>query len=134
VVARAYLDSSAIVRWVVREPGWGELAGYLGAHPELFTSRLAFVELGRVLMRLGDGERAQFRERVDDLLGRISIVEVTPSIASAAGSIGPQSLRSLDAIHLASYAALRPDVEALVTYDARLADAARAIGGQVAAP
>ena len=37
-------------------------------------------------------------------------------------------LRSLDAIHLASALALAEDLEGIVTYDARLAEGAEALG------
>lgn len=44
-----------------------------------------------------------------------------------------QNLR-LDAIHLATVLSLAGDVDRLITYDARLAEAASASGVEVAAP
>ena len=73
-------------------------------------------------------------KRVEDVLGRISAIGLDLSIVAAAGSIGPAALRTLDAIHLASAAALGDDLEALVTYDSRMADASRALGMPEAAP
>jgi antitoxin (DNA-binding transcriptional repressor) of toxin-antitoxin stability system len=46
----------------------------------------------------------------------------------------PAELRSLDAIHLATALLIREDVETLLTYDNRLAAAAREHGLVVAAP
>ena len=46
----------------------------------------------------------------------------------------PADLRSLDAIHLASARHLGPTVKQIVTYDERMAQAARASGWSVAAP
>jgi hypothetical protein len=43
-------------------------------------------------------------------------------------------LRSLDAIHLATALLIRDDVETVLTYDARLRDAAEAHGLPTAAP
>jgi predicted nucleic acid-binding protein len=43
-------------------------------------------------------------------------------------------LRTLDAIHLASALAIRDELEAFVTYDSRLADAARSAGLSVISP
>ncbi len=47
---------------------------------------------------------------------------------------GPRSLRSLDAIHLATALSITPEIDALVTYDDRLRDAALESGLQVEAP
>ena len=49
-------------------------------------------------------------------------------------AIGPPLLRTLDAIHLATALALVPDLDAFVTYDDRLAEAARALGLPVVRP
>lgn len=43
-------------------------------------------------------------------------------------------LRTLDAIHLATALRLGSDLDAVVTYDNRLAEAARTLGLPVAAP
>jgi predicted nucleic acid-binding protein len=46
----------------------------------------------------------------------------------------PADLRSLDALHLASASQLGPSVSEIVTYDVRMAEAARATGWSVASP
>jgi predicted nucleic acid-binding protein len=46
----------------------------------------------------------------------------------------PAQLRSLDAIHLASARHLGAAVEQIVTYDERMAHAAKAAGWSVASP
>ena len=71
---------------------------------------------------------------VTRLLDDLVIVALEPDVAAAAATIGPPTLRTLDAIHLASAAALGSDLEALVTYDRRLAEAARGLGMPVASP
>lgn len=68
------------------------------------------------------------------LLDDLVILGLEPAIATAAATIGPATLRTLDAIHLASAATLGADLEAFVTYDRRLAEAARALGMPVASP
>ena len=61
-------------------------------------------------------------------------LEVTPAILKRAGALGPTDLRTLDAIHLATALGLGlADLEFL-TYDARLARAARAQGLDVVVP
>jgi predicted nucleic acid-binding protein len=69
-----------------------------------------------------------------ETLEGLVIVELDESMASIAATVEPSQLRSLDAIHLASALALGPDLETFVSYDARLADAARAAGLTVVAP
>jgi predicted nucleic acid-binding protein len=64
----------------------------------------------------------------------LQLVEVDAHISTAAASVEPPSLRALDALHLASALALGAELDVLVTYDVRLADAARAAGIEVVAP
>jgi uncharacterized protein len=73
-------------------------------------------------------------EAVEAVLAGIELIELDDPIARAAGEMHPASLRSLDAIHLASALALGDELAAFVTYDARLADAARSAGLPVIAP
>jgi predicted nucleic acid-binding protein len=51
-----------------------------------------------------------------------------------AATLEPAALRTLDAIHLASAMALTDELDAFVTYDDRLADAARSAGLPVVRP
>jgi predicted nucleic acid-binding protein len=67
------------------------------------------------------------------LLG-VDQMAITPAILADAQTVPPVELRSLDAIHLATARMLGGSLEALVTYDARLASAARAHGLEVDTP
>ena len=62
---------------------------------------------------------------------RLTQISLTPEIATLAGQIQP--LRTLDAIHVASAAALT-DLTALVTYDDRMVTAAASLGLPVISP
>lgn len=126
-----YLDASAIVRWVVREPGWRELRDFLRGRPTRVASRIVDVEVRRAVARASVTEAA---ERVERVLERIVKLELDATLAAEAGRLRPSGLRTLDAIHLASALALGPQLDAIVTYDRRLADAAAAAGIEVAAP
>jgi predicted nucleic acid-binding protein len=64
----------------------------------------------------------------------VALREVSARIADQAAALTPASIRSLDAIHLASALELGPELAAFVTYDARLAEAAAAAGLPVVAP
>ena len=57
-----------------------------------------------------------------------------PAISIVAAQLRPVGLRTLDAIHVASALALGSELEAFVTYDDRMAEAARAIGLPVVRP
>jgi uncharacterized protein len=59
---------------------------------------------------------------------------VTDAILDAARAASRPTLRSLDAIHLATSVSLRDDLDAFVSYDERLAGAAEPAGIPVTAP
>lgn len=125
-----YLDSSAIVKLAVREPESAALRRYLRRKRSLVTSALARTEVARALLPLGRAAVA----RGEDVLLRLDVVRVNDRVLRAAGVLLPADLRSLDAIHLATAAALETDLARMCTYDAHLADAAAAMGIAVVAP
>jgi len=78
--------------------------------------------------------RERLRERVDEIFDALFFVDVNADVLHHAATIGPELLRTGDAIHLATALALEdPDVE-FVTYDARLAQAAAQIGLRLVQP
>src|SRR5690606_16922126 len=121
VAARGiYLDSSALVKLVVTEAESAALRGYLAAELPRVTSRIAEVEVTRAVRRVAQpGDEAQ----ASAVLAGLRFLELDASTSAAACSVGPSTLRSMDAIHLASALALAPELRAFVTYDLRLADA-----------
>lgn len=129
-MAVTYVDSSAIVKLVVREPETAALRRYLRRRPSLVSSSLARTEVLRALMPGGPQAQAAGRRA----LTRIDLVRINDRVLNAAGSLQPLGLRSLDAIHLATAGRLGEELSALVTYDQRMADAARERGHRVAAP
>ena len=66
---------------------------------------------------------------VRSLVGRIALIELSPPVLARALEPFPQSVRTLDALHLASIEFLRNQgqVVRLASYDIRLLDAARAL-------
>ena len=68
------------------------------------------------------------------LLDHVTLLDVGWDVCERAGLLEPGGMRSLDAVHLASALAFVEELEGIVTYDARLRDAALAIGLQVVAP
>lgn len=126
---KAYLDSSAAAKLLLAEAETPALDAWLGAHPraDLVSSLLLVTELHRVTIRAG-----LLRRAADEVLARVTIVALPRGLARLAGAINPPSLRSLDAIHVAT--ALQEDVDVLIAYDQRLQHAARALGLAVEAP
>lgn len=125
-----YLDASAIVRIVADEPGRHAAVAYVALHEARVTSVVSAIEVPRAVAR----KRADAAPAAALYLHDLVLVALDRGIVSRAGSLTPVSLRTLDAIHLATAMELGPELHALVTYDTRLADAARSLGLPVAAP
>lgn len=125
-----YLDSSAIVKLAVREPESDVLRRHLRRKRPFVSSALARTEVMRSVLRYDDLAIASARRS----LLRIDLVRVNDRILEIAGTMLPQTLRSLDAIHLATALRLADDLTELVTYDDRMADTARDMGFRVVAP
>ncbi|MGH2417081.1 MAG: type II toxin-antitoxin system VapC family toxin [Candidatus Limnocylindria bacterium] len=132
-MSSCYLDASALVKLATAEPETQALRDHLAGYLVRITSRLATVEVARALLRRGR-ESAALADDVAIAFEGLAMVELSDSVAAEAGLRGPATLRSLDAIHLASALSLGDEVAMLITYDRRLADAARAAGLEVVAP
>lgn len=125
-----YLDSSAIVKLAVMEAESTALRRYVRRRGPLVVSALARTEVARALLPLG----AAAVERGIEVLRRIEVLRISDRVLSEAGALLPAELRSLDAIHLATMKQLGPSLRRLVTYDARMAAAAAAMGIATYAP
>lgn len=117
-----YLDSSAIVKLVVRERESNALFEWLGGWPERISSAIARVEVLRALRR--SGAAGALQRRASDLLDRIALLPIDRPVIEVASELGPADLPSLDAIHLATALSVGEDLVGLVTYDDRLTAAA----------
>lgn len=125
-----YMDTSALVTWMTRRNHWVELDAFLQHRvtQPLATSTLGFVETVRTLDLMG-----HFPKAMEDLDARITEILLTREVRDAAALLVGR-LRTLDAIHVASALSLRDDVTAVVTYDRRMLETARAEGLPVYAP
>ncbi len=124
----AYLDASAIVKLVLDEPDSLTLLRWYHESERVATSRVGVVETRRAASRR-DGDPAQLAAVIE----RLEVFELDSDIDRRASAIGPSSLRTLDAIHLATALSI-PGLGSFVTYDDRLAEAARNIGLPVVRP
>ena len=125
-----YLDSSAIVKLVVREPETKALLAFLEPRHVRVTSALARVEVVRAVRRHGRSATARATAMVDAL----SQLAVDDALLDSAAAIDADQLRSLDAIHLESAQQLEGELDVFVTYDERMLAAARGLGLPVSLP
>jgi predicted nucleic acid-binding protein len=126
----SYVDSSAIVKLAIAEPESKALRRHLARRQPLVSSALARTEVARALMPSGPEAVA----RGEEVLRRVQLLRVNDRVLREAGRMEPEELRSLDAIHLASARVLGASLRQIITYDERMADAARASGWSVATP
>ena len=126
-----YIDTSALVKLVVREPETHGLRDWLAETPRHpVTCDLARTELLRAVRRVAPDLLVQARMVLD----LVTITDVTTAVFEAAGRLDPAILRTLDAIHVAAALDLGDDLEGMVTYDERLAQAAEQNGIRVSSP
>ena len=124
----AYLDASALVKLALAEAESGPVQRYIDEIDEVVTSRVGIVETRRAVARAHGTDTA-----ADVPLSSVAAVEFDHAIAATAAVLQPLALRTLDAIHLATALSLY-HVDAVVTYDNRLANAARSLGLPVVSP
>lgn len=93
----------------------------------LVSSDLLETELRRIAVREGLNQ-----SDVTRLLEGVGLAALDRAVYRSAGFLPMPYLRTLDALHLE--AAIRLDVSAILTYDHRLGEAARAAGLDVIAP
>lgn len=131
----AYLDSSALVKLLVDEAGSDEVASLWDGADALVSSRVAHAEVRAALaaaLRAGRLDPAGLREAVvawGSYWDAVRVIDVDGALDEPAGMLAERyALSGCDAIHLASASLLGPDAAVLATWDARLHDAAAAIG------
>jgi uncharacterized protein len=131
-----YLDSAAVVKLVRQESHSVDLVAWLDGHRDvpLVSSALVEVEVPRALRR----SAPQALVGVPAAVGRLFRLEIDATIRATAAAFGEPTLRSLDAIHLATAQVLANEagatLTAFVTYDQRLLASARAAGLPIASP
>lgn len=125
-----FLDSSAVTKLVVVEQESAVLARRLsGEH--MVGSALLVPEVARAVRRVVGRLRDTL---LADVLALIDLVAVDRALLAAAAELELASLRTLDAVHLASALALGDRVGVVIAYDERLLDAARTAGLAVERP
>ncbi len=123
-----YLDTSAFLKLVVEEDDSKSMRR-AATRLDLWSSTLLAVEAHRAGVRLGLDPTD-----LDTRLAIVTFVVPSESTFEVARSIGPATLRTLDALHLATATELGDDLDGVITYDARLASACESIGIEVLSP
>jgi len=130
-VSALYLDSSAFVKLAVGEPETAALRAFLASHRgRRVSSALLRTEALRAVRHLDPEALATVREG----LRRVDLVGIDDRILDAAGTLEPSVLRTLDAIHISTALAVGDDLEAIVTYDDRMVEAAGRLGLSIVVP
>jgi len=114
-----YLDTTALYKLVVYEPGSVELRQYVQSLLDdgftLVSSILAETELRRIAQR--DNIPVS---TIEDLLSCVSLIEISRAEFVRAGKLATEhskSLRSLDALHIVS--AELVEIDFVITFDKR---------------
>ncbi len=127
-----YLDSAAVVKLVHAEANSPALREWLDERADVgwISSVLVEVESFRALAR----HAPDAIRRLHSVLDLIDLVDLDPPIRILAQAMTPATVRSLDAIHVATALHIRGQLASFVTYDKRLADAAAIAGLTVDMP
>jgi hypothetical protein len=127
-----YIDSSALLKLVLSERETPALRRTLSRWPDRVSSVLLPIECRRIVLLAAN--LPDVVAKLEQELAAVTIIRLDESVQKLAARVGPPRLRSRDAIHLASALSIGDYPEAFVTYDERLAEAARAAGLNVLTP
>ena len=135
-----YFDASALAKFVIIEAESKALRDYLAqSQAPCLTSRIAVTEVGIATARRfgavaphvdashpGELRLPKFTAQTLPVKGIV--------LDAAVGLGAAHRLRTLDAIHVATAQALGASLEKIITYDARMITACRALGLPVVSP
>jgi predicted nucleic acid-binding protein len=132
-----YLDSSALVHWLLGRSRASEVRRTVDHAEVVLTSMLTLTETERVLIRaesqgvLRGGDAQRLRGLVNRVQASWTRMTVSAEVlARAARAFPVEPVRTLDAIHLATaleFAAAFPDLR-MLSFDQRVRDNAEALG------
>lgn len=128
-MTRSYVDASALVKVVLAEAESVAMRRWYVESDEVVTSIVGVIETRRAI-----GRSAFDAGHLEAVLRSVGAIRLDPAIGRSASALAPVGLRTLDAIHLATAISMGSDLDAFVTYDDRLAEAARAAGLPVVRP
>jgi hypothetical protein len=132
-----YVDTSALLKLLVREAESAAVERELLRWRDLATSVITEVELPRAVARARE-ERADAvidgSVVLQGVLSSAAIVPLDESVVAEARKVKPIHVGALDAIHIASALSLGKQLAGVATYDRRMQDALGPLGIRVIAP
>ena len=124
-----YLDSSAILKTIFDEQERPDLLRFLNSQST--SSRLSKIEVRRTVARLVSTKTAKVNLELD----KINFLPISNPILMAAENFSSElTLRTLDAIHIATVMSLEGSIEGLITYDRQMIANAKLLGIKVISP
>ena len=124
-----YLDSSAILKTIFDEQERPDLLRFLNSQST--SSRLSKIEVRRTVARLVPTKTAKVNLELD----KINFLPISNPILMAAENFSSEiTLRTLDAIHIATVMSLEGSIEGLITYDRQMITNAKLLGIKVISP
>jgi len=132
-----YVDTSALLKLLVREAESAAIERELVRWSSLATSVVTEVELPRAVARAREDRPDAVIDGsliLQGVVASAAIIDLSEDIVAVARSVVPVHVGALDAIHIASAASLGRQLAGVATYDNRMADALDRIGVAVVAP
>ena len=124
-----YLDSSAILKTIFDEQERPDLLRFLNSQST--SSRLSKIEVRRTVARLAPTKTAEVNLELD----KINFLPISNPILMAAENFSSEiTLRTLDAIHIATVMSLEGSIEGLITYDRQMIANAKLLGIKMISP
>ena len=124
-----YADSSALLKLLIAEKESAALTDFIDF--TIKSSVLTRVEVIRTLHKIAPEKIAE----AQIILNGIDLTPVNPAILSVAENFSPSiTLKSLDAIHVATVIFLDKSVEGVITYDKAMIKSAKELGINVVSP
>jgi uncharacterized protein len=125
-----YLDSSAFMKLVTAEAESNALRRHLRRRGLRTSAVLLLTETLRASARLPSSHLTMAR----DMIQSMALIHMDRQLYAFAATLNPPAMRSLDALHVAAALSLGPDLAELITYDARMIEAAQAHGLRTLSP
>jgi len=132
-----YVDTSALLKLLVREAESTAIERELMQWPSLATSMITEVELPRAVARAREDRPDTVIDGsliLQGVLASAAMIDLSEDIVAGARSVAPVHVGALDAIHIASALSLGQELAGVATYDNRMADALTDLGIDVIAP
>lgn len=118
------------MKLVIEEAESAALEKHLTDDVALASSRIVLVEVPRATRIANPSKEVQ--QETGRLLNSCLLVDVRDRVLRDAAALASRTVRTLDAVHLAT--ALHIEADELVAYDRRLLDAAESLGLSTATP